>query len=296
MQKIHHPHAASPAGYGDALTDFNNKSLNVDDCGLSVTYNLTVFFPFTTNHAGISLCTYQLSTMKIITLLLAAACFSSCDTLLKAGGTVFNAGGITEQEASSGIREALAQGVGKGIAVLNQQDGFFGNEAYKLFLPEDAVKIANTLKAVGLGSQVDKAVLQINRAAEDAVGYAKPVFTDAIRQMTLADALNIVRGPNNAATTYFREKTRAGLVTAFAPSIKSSLDKLSATKYYTDIVTTYNNFPTTFKKVNPDLVDYVAGRATDALFDRIEKEEANIRANPLARTTAILKKVFGIQL
>ena len=180
--------------------------------------------------------------------------------------------------------------------MLNQTNGFFGNEAYKLFLPEDAVKIANTLKTLGLGSQVDKAVLQINRAAEDAVGYAKPVFTDAIRQMTLTDALNIVRGPSNAATTYFREKTRTGLVAAFSPSIKTSLDKLNATKFYGDVVNTYNNFPTTFKKINPDLVDYVAGRATDALFDRIEKEEANIRANPLARTTQILQKVFGAKM
>ena len=232
---------------------------------------------------------------KLFTLLLIAACCNSCETLLKTAGTVLNTG-VTEQDASTGIREALAQGVGKGIGMLNQTNGFFGNEAYKLFLPEDAVKIANTLKTLGLGSQVDKAVLQINRAAEDAVGFAKPVFTDAIRQMTLTDALNIVRGPNNAATSYFREKTRIGLVAAFSPSIKTSLDKLNATKFYADIVNTYNNFPTTFKKVNPDLVDYVAGRATDALFDRIEKEEANIRANPLARTTQILQKVFGAKM
>jgi hypothetical protein len=135
-------------------------------------------------------------------------------------------------------------------------------------------------------------VLQINRAAEDAVGYAKPIFVEAITEMTLQDALTIVRGPKNAATNYFREKTNAKLVTAFSPVIKSSLDKVNATRYYTDIVNTYNKLPAT-NKVNPDLTGYVVERATAALFDQIEKEEANIRENPVARTTQILKKVFG---
>jgi hypothetical protein len=140
---------------------------------------------------------------------------------------------------------------------------------------------------------VDKAILQINRAAEDAVGYATPIFADAIKQMTIVDALNIIRGPKDAATQYFREKTTAKLVAAFTPSVKGSLDKLNATKYYTDVVNTYNNFPTTFNKINPDLTSYVVGKAVDALFDRVAKEEANIRENPVARTTEILKKVFG---
>ena len=144
-----------------------------------------------------------------------------------------------------------------------------------------------------MGAQVDKAILQINRGAEDAVGFAKPIFIDAIKQMTLVDAINIVKGSNNAATNYFRLKTTEKLIAAFTPSIKSSLDKVDATKYYGNIVTTYNNFPTTFKKINPDLPSFVVGKAVDALFDQIAKEEANIRANPLARTTDILKKVFG---
>jgi hypothetical protein len=144
-----------------------------------------------------------------------------------------------------------------------------------------------------LGSQVDKAILQINRAAEDAVGYAKPIFVDAIRQMTIADAINIIRGQNDAATQYFRDKTTDKLITAFSPIIRNSLDKLNATKFYADIVNTYNNFPTTFKKINPDLPSYVVGKAVDALFDQIAKEEMNIRENPVARTTEILRKVFG---
>lgn len=223
--------------------------------------------------------------------LFAISLFTSCETLsnLPVGSTI----PVTETEASQGIRQALSQGVTTAIFNLNKQNGFFGNDVYKLFLPPDAQKIERTLRSVGLGAQVDKAILQINRAAEDAVGYAKPIFVDAIKEMSIADALNIVRGGDNAATNYFREKTRSKLVAAFTPSINQSLDKLQATKYYKDIVTSYNNFPTTLKKINPDLTGYVVEKATDALFDQIAKEEANIRANPVARTTEILKRVFG---
>src|SRR5258705_10274394 len=201
--------------------------------------------------------------------------------------------GITEAEAGQGIKEALTQGIATAVLNLNKTDGFFGNAAYKLFLPPDAKKIENTLRDLGLGKQVDKAILQINRGAEDAVGFAKPIFVDAIREMTLMHALNIVKGNVDAATQYFRQTTSQKLMTAFPPSVQSSLDKVSATKYYGDIVNTYNKLPTTFNKVNPDLTSFVVGKAVDALFDQVAKEEANIRANPAARATEILKKVFG---
>jgi hypothetical protein len=144
-----------------------------------------------------------------------------------------------------------------------------------------------------MGSQVDKAILAINRGAEDAVGSAKPIFIDAIKEMTVTDAIGIVRGNKYAATQYFKQKTSEKLVAAFSPSVKASLDKTYATKYYGDIVTTYNRLPTTFEKANPDLTAYVVGKAVDALFDQVAQQEAEIRANPLARTTEILKKVFG---
>ena len=162
-----------------------------------------------------------------------------------------------------------------------------------MFLPADAKKMENTLRNIGLGSEVDKAILQINRAAGDAVGYGKPIFVNAIKEMTIQDALSLVKGSPSAATDYFRAKTRTQLIAAFSPSIKTSLDKVEATKYYGDLVNTYNKIPTTIKKINPDLPSYVAEKATDALFDQIQKEEANIRANPAARTSEILKKVFG---
>src|SRR5258706_8037816 len=215
---------------------------------------------------------------------------SGCDLIknLPAGQ-----GGITEAEAGQGIKEALTLGVTTAVFNLNRTDGFFGNAAYKLFLPPDAKKIENTLRDLGLGKQVDKAILQINRGAEDAVGFAKPIFADAIKEMTLTDALNIVRGNEDAATQYFKQKTAQKLITAFTPSVQSSLDKVSATKYYGDIVNTYNKLPTTFNKINPDLTSFLAVKDVKALFYHVPKEEANIRANPPARTTKIIKKVFG---
>ena len=225
---------------------------------------------------------------RYLSIILISAGLVSCDTFSNLPGT-----GITEAEAAGGIRQALSQGVTRGINFLNKTDGFFGNALYKLLLPPDAKKIENTLRDLGFGKKVDQAILQINRAAEDAVGYAAPIFGDAIREMTIMDALNIVRGSNNAATEYFRQKTTEKLIVAFSPVIKNSLDKLNATKYYADIVNLYNDFPTTIKKINPDLPSYVVGKSVDALFDLIAKEEANIRENPLARTTELLRKVFG---
>ena len=201
--------------------------------------------------------------------------------------------GISEKEAGQGVKEALTQGVTRAVLNLHKTDGFFGSELYKVLLPPDSQKAETVLRKIGLGGQVDKAILAINRGAEDAVGEAGPIFTSAIKEMTLTDALSIVRGNKDAATQYFKRKTSQGLITAFTPPVKASLDRTNATKYYADIANTYNRLPTSFNKVNPDLTDYVVGKAVDALFDQIAKEEANIRANPLVRTTEILKKVFG---
>lgn len=230
---------------------------------------------------------------KIYILLLAtAAMLSSCDVIqnLPTGtpGT-----GVTEAEAGLGIKEALSQGIGKAVVQLNNTDGFFKDAFYKILLPPDAKKIENTLRSLGLNSMVDKAILQINRGAEDAAGFAKPIFVDAIKSMSLQDAIGLVRNGDTSATHFFREKTTTKLIAAFTPVIQSSLDKVDATKYYGDLVTKYNNLPTTIKKINPDLTSYVTGKATEALFNLIAKEEVNIRTNFAARTSDILKKVFG---
>lgn len=228
---------------------------------------------------------------KLITILLLSVALSSCEILTNLPtGT---GGGVTETEAADGIKEALGQGLVKAVLQLNKEDGFFKDALYKVLLPPDAKKIENTLRDLGMSKMVDKAILQINRAAEDAAGYAKPIFVDAIKSMTIADAIGLVRNGDTSATHFFRVKTTDKLIAAFSPVIKSSLDKLDATKYYTDVVNTYNNFPTTFKKINPDLPSHVTGKAVDALFDLVGKEEQNIRQNIAARTTDLLRKVFG---
>ena len=233
------------------------------------------------------------SMRRIFTLLLLVISLSSCEILNQLPTSTTGIGGITEAEAAQGIKEALGQGLTKAVLQLNSNDGFFKDAFYKILLPPDAKKIENTLRSIGLGNQVDKAILQINRGAEDAAGYAKPICIDAIKSMTLNDAIGLVRNGDTSATHFFREKTTEKLMTAFRQVIQASLDKVSATKYYGDLVNTYNNFPTTIKKINPDLTSFVTAKATDALFDLVAKEEKNIRNNFAARTTDLLKKVFG---
>lgn len=232
----------------------------------------------------------------IFTLLIASITLSSCDTLQQVVNTAGANGigtGISNTEAAAGIKEALGQGITKSVLQLNTTDGFFKDALYKVLLPPDAKKIENTLRNLGFNSLVDKAILQINRGAEDAAGYAKPIFVDAIKSMTIADAIGLIRNGDTSATHFFREKTTQKLIAAFTPVIEASLQKTEATKYYGDLITKYNNFPTTIKKLNPDLTNYVTLKATDALFNLIAKEEVNIRTNFAARTTDLLKKVFG---
>lgn len=226
---------------------------------------------------------------KLLPILCLSIVISSCDILSKLPTGV----GVSEAEAGQGIKEALGQGLVKAVLQLNRQDGFFKDAFYKILMPPDARKIENTLRDLGMGKMVDKAILQINRGAEDAAGFAKPIFVDAIKSMTISDAIGLVRNGDTSATHFFRVKTTDKLIAAFLPVIKNSLEKVDATKYYSDVVNTYNNFPTTFKKINPDLPGFVTAKATDALFDLVAKEEVNIRQNIAARTTELLRKVFG---
>lgn len=228
---------------------------------------------------------------KLLVIVMGVILLSGCDVINKLPQAT--GGGLTENEAGQGIKEALAQGLTNAVLKLNKEDGFFKDALYKILMPPDAKKVENTLRSLGFGSLVDKAILQINRGAEDAAGYAKPIFVDAVKNMTLQDAIGLVKNGDTSATHFFREKTTAQLLAAFLPVIKTSLDKVDATKYYGDVINKYNNFPTTIKKINPDLASFVTSKATDALFDLVAIEERNIRTNIAARTTDILKKVFG---
>jgi len=224
-------------------------------------------------------------------LIISSVLLISCDTISQL--PIKTGNGVTEAEAGQGIKEALSQGLVNAVLRLNKEDGFFKDALYKVLLPPDAKKIENTLRNLGFGSMVDKAILQINRGAEEAAGAAKPIFIDAVKSMTISDAIGLIRNGDTSATHFFRVKTTDKLIAAFLPIIKASLYKVDATKYYGDLVNKYNSLPTTFKKLNPDLPGYVTDKATFALFDLVAGEERNIRQNAAARTTDILKKVFG---
>jgi len=202
---------------------------------------------------------------------------------------------LSQDEVAAGLKEALEQGIVKGTDLASKTDGYFKNELIKIMLPEDAQKVEKTLRNMGLGSEVDRALLAINRGAESAAIEAKPIFVNAIKQMNIQDALGILKGDATAATDYLKRTTNAQLVELFKPKIQASLDEVGATKYYGDLANSYNKIPLTKQKVNPDLNAYVTQKAIDGLFVLIAEEEKNIRENPLGRTSDLMKKVFAQQ-
>lgn len=219
------------------------------------------------------------------------------DILKKAGG-IFgkkNGSGLTNEEIVAGLKEALSVGARNSSEQLSSIDGFFANAAIKVLMPEEAKKAESTLRNLGLGSMVDKAILSMNRAAEEASKSAAPIFVDAIKSMSIQDAFGILKGNDSAATTYLKGKTSAGLTAAFRPVIEDALQKTNATKYWKDVFETYNKLPTTLNKINTDLSGYVTDKALTGLFYQVALEEQKIRENPAARVTDILRKVFGSQ-
>lgn len=201
---------------------------------------------------------------------------------------------LTTAEVGEGLKEALIKGISNGSDLASQVDGYFKNPAIKIPFPPDVKKVEDRLRQIGLGGEVDKFVMTLNRGAEDAAKEAKPIFIAAIKQMTIDDAWAILKGEPDAATQYLRRTTSAELKGKFMPVIQNSLDKVNATKYYGDIVNKYNSIPLV-QKVNPDLNDYATDMAIQGLFTMIANEEKNIRQDPVARTTELLKRVFGTQ-
>lgn len=200
----------------------------------------------------------------------------------------------TTAEVASGLKEALIQGASKGSVSASQVDGYLNNPRIKIPFPPEVQNVADKLRQIGLGDQVDRFVTTLNRGAEKAAAEAKPVFVAAIKQMTVEDAWNILRGENDAATQYLQRTTSDLLRARFKPIIGSALESTNATKYYSDLVNTYNKIPFV-TKVDPDLENYATTKALEGLFYLIAQEEANIRQNPGARATDLLKKVFKEQ-
>lgn len=222
--------------------------------------------------------------------------FSGCDVQSQAQlGNIIKqlpGGNPTSTEIGLGIKQALELGTSRGADLLSAKDGFLGNLAVKIFFPPEAEKVEKTLRSVGLGSLADNVILSINRAAEDAAKEAKPIFLSAIKQMTIADATNILFGDKDAATNYFKRVTTAQLMEKFRPVISNSLSKVGATKYWGDAAAQYNKIPLV-KPVSTDLSNYVAQKAIEGMFIQVAQQELLIRDNLNARTTTLLQKVFG---
>lgn len=201
---------------------------------------------------------------------------------------------LTDDEVGRGLKEALSVGIAKGATEASQKDGFYQNSLIRIAFPPEVKKVESTLRSVGLGSMVDDFVLSLNRAAEDASQQAKPIFLDAIKRLTIRDVWGILTGGKDAATQYLKRTTSEQLKIAFTPTIQASLDKVNATKYYSDVMGAYNRIPTV-QKVSPDLTGYATQKTIDGLFMLVAQEEANIRENPIARTTELLRRVFARQ-
>ncbi|MES2730484.1 MAG: DUF4197 domain-containing protein [Bacteroidota bacterium] len=221
-----------------------------------------------------------------------SASFAQMNLLKKAKDAASGKGtGLSSEDIANGLKEALSQGASKGSDQASKLDGYLGNPQIKIPFPPEVQNVEQKLRSVGMGYKVDEFVVSLNRAAEDAASSSKPIFVKAITSMNVQDAMGILRGEKNSATQYLKRTTTPDLTAAFSPVIQTSLDKVNATKLYADLITSYNKIPLV-KKVNPNLAEYATQKAIDGMFTLVEGEEANIRANPAARTSELLKKVF----
>lgn len=236
---------------------------------------------------------------KLLILLgLTGFAFTGCEEMQQIAsqiptGTGEGIGGVSGFQISQGLKQALEIGVEDGVKTLGKKDGFFKNSMTKILLPEELQTVDRTLRSIGLGSLADEGLKLLNRAAEDAVTEAAPIFKNAIMGMTINDAKGILLGNNNAATTYLENKTSTQLFTAFQPKVKNSLGKVGADDIWAQIITQYNNF--TGKSVTTDLNAYVTQQAINGVFKMVAQKEEGIRNNIGLRTTPLLKEVFGLQ-
>lgn len=198
----------------------------------------------------------------------------------------------SSSEISMGIKQALQLGLEQGVKQVSATDGYFKNPLIKILFPPNAVKVENTLRSIGLGSLCDNVELSLNRAAEKAAKQAAPIFLNALKQMTLRDASQILLGSDTSATSYFKRTTTSQLTAKFSPVISQSLNQVGATKYWSQVTSKYNQIPLV-RPVNTDLTAYVTQRAIDGLFTMISQKEIQIRQQFGARTTPLLQKVFG---
>ncbi len=231
--------------------------------------------------------------MKKIFILFIVLQLSSCAELNKFVETMPNPS-LSNADISGGLKQALEKGINNQVTLLAKQDGFYKNQLVKIYMPKELQKVESTLRTIGLGNLADEGVKMLNRAAEDAVGEAIPIFVDAIKGLTVTDAKNILLGDKNAATNYLQNATNKALYAKFEPIINNSFKKVGADKIWANLITKYNTIPLT-KNVNPDLTNYVTSEALKSVFKVVSKEELNVRTKVSSRTTNLLRKVFALQ-
>jgi len=202
--------------------------------------------------------------------------------------------GLSNIDIGNGLKQALNNGITKQVSKLTQTDGFYKNQLVKILLPQELQKVDNGLRKIGLGKMADEGIKMLNRAAEDAVKNATPIFVNAIKQMSFTDAKQILLGNKNAATQYLKNKTTASLTRSFTPVIQKSFARVGADRIWSNIIQKYNSIPLT-NNVNPNLTDYVTGQALKGVYSMIAIEEGQIRTKLGARTSDLLRRVFALQ-
>ncbi|GGE07165.1 DUF4197 domain-containing protein [Psychroflexus salis] len=233
--------------------------------------------------------------MKRIVFIMAVLFASSCAELQQiADEAMQNQNVLSNADISTGLKQALSQGVEDGVQNLAKENGFLANDLVKIMLPEELTKLENTLRRVGLGSLADEGVKMLNRAAEDAVAEATPVFLNAIQNLTINDAKNILMGTDVAATNYLKAQTQNELYQRFQPIIENSFTEVGADQVWANLINRYNQIPLT-QNVNPNLTDYVTQEALKGVFVMVEIEEKQIRERIGMRKTELMKKVFALQ-
>jgi len=232
--------------------------------------------------------------VKKISLMVTILFMVSCNELQQVVNQLPQTTTIGNEEIASGLKAALDKGITKQVSKLTQTDGFYKNELVKILMPEELQKVDRTLRDIGLSNLADEGLKVLNRAAEDAVAEATPIFVNAIKDMTFNDARTILLGNDKAATSYLIDKTSTELYQKFNPVIKSSFQKVGADQVWNSLINRYNAIPLT-KNVNPDLTDYVTTEALDGVYTMIALEEKEIRTKVSSRTSDLLRKVFALQ-
>ena len=231
---------------------------------------------------------------KKLFLLIAIFTAVSCAELQGVVGSLPGQTGTDPMMIANGLRQALDFGIDKQVSKLTKKDGFYKNNLVKIFLPQELQKVDRALRDIGLSKLADDGLKLLNRAAEDAVKEATPIFVGAVKDITFGDAKNILLGPDNAATSYLETRTNRALYSKFNPVIKNSFAKVGADQIWENIINKYNSIPLV-NKVNPDLTDYVTNEALDGVYKMIAVEEKKIRTSISSRTTSLLKQVFALQ-